>query len=731
LDYFWLQNNAYSEIYGRKFLSLPFFFGTLTLPIPLTKDIFAELVLIKGKQVGATILTVESDLAEIAKMPWCAATIAVESHLAVIKRSRVHLNQLRLYVRAFVVMTHDQMTRLKDMLTPEALAAAASKSKKRTKKRARVVAAGGSKSKRGKNVTTKTPQHNTRTPAGKVHNTRQHKKRAHLAAAGASKSKRGKNATTKTPQHKKRTPAGKVHNTRQHKKRERLAAAETRKERMALSRITAKQKQLKSTFPLREGPPDGGYNNKVMLGNHECPRKPQEKLKYQCPLCLGVMLAAHFMYKVKPFNKFRCRDCQLLLRYGLPDEKPQGQKKVKQFTAVTRVSLQLDLENEHSIAKARRNARVPTKTGTAVLIMERNSGNIRQGWLAKDSVADGRHWKHAITFTGEPMKKDKDVMVLPHHGKYAGVNVSLAPTSPDLRTHQRSKGFCEVKLGFNQKQTQCLSEKKTFLDTIGPQAPVLKDELNILHKDDLQTLVAPKWMTGTIITRYLRLVVRSLQEAEQDVYVMTPRFWKDLTAGSRRTKGGGFVCHYAKVRRWLIQAKIPLRSKTAFVINVDGNHWATLVVTQRHLRYYKFEWYDSYHSDGAHYINVFVKVYDKLLKEARKEYKKHKITRYGDYMHDKPLLMPNELTTYKVPKQPKEDWYNCGAFMCANVYCVFHDLDPEKTFVPADMERRFRKHMMFSVLQQKLQNLLSYPDDRRLLARLPAPGVQAPFSQQV
>ena len=130
LDYFWLQNNSYSEIYGRKFLSLPFFFGTLTLPIPLSKDIFAELVLIKGKQVGATILTVKSDLAEIAKMPWCAATIAVESHLAAIKRSRVHLNQLRLYVRAFVVMTHDQMTRLKDMLTPEALAAAASKSKR-------------------------------------------------------------------------------------------------------------------------------------------------------------------------------------------------------------------------------------------------------------------------------------------------------------------------------------------------------------------------------------------------------------------------------------------------------------------------------------------------------------------------------------------------------------------------------------------------------------------------
>ena len=69
-----------------------------------------------------------------------------------------------------------------------------------------------------------------------------------------------------------------------------------------------------------------------------------------------------------------------------------------------------------------------------------------------------------------------------------------------------------------------LKRKKTFLDTIGPQAPVLKDELDILHKDDLLTLVAPKWMTGTIITRYLRLVVRSLQEAEQDACVMTPRF---------------------------------------------------------------------------------------------------------------------------------------------------------------------------------------------------------------
>ena len=714
LDYFWLQNNSYSEIYGRKFLSLPFFFGTLTLPIPLTKDIFAELVLIKGKQVGATILTVKSDLAEIAKMPWCAATIAVESHLAAIKRSRVHLNQLRLYVRAFVVMTHDQMTRLKDMLTPEAFAAAASKpkrdmnrKKKRTKKRV--------------------PLESDTTV--KVHNTRQHKQRARLAAAGASKSKRGKNVTTKTPQHKKRTPAATVYNTRQQKKRARLAAAETRKERMALSLI--KQKQLKITVSLCEGPPDGGYNNKVMLGNHKCPRKPQEKLKYQCPLCLGVMLAAHFMYKDKPFNKFRCRDCQRLLRYGLPDEKPQGQKKVKQFTAVHSIAQQFDLDNEHSIAKARRNARVPTKAGTAVLIMERNSGNLRQGWLAKDSVADGRHWKHAITFTGAPMKKDKDVMVLPHHGKHAGVNVSLAPTSPDLRTHQRSKGLCEVQLGFNQKQKQCLSEKKTFLDTIGPQAPVLKDELDILHKDDLLTLVPPKWMTGTIITRYLRLVVRSLQEAEQDVYVMTPRFWKDLTAGSRRTKGGGFVCHYARVRQWLIQAKIPLRSKTAFVINVNGNHWATVVVTQRHLRFYRFEWYDSYHSDGAHYINVFVKVYDKLLKEARKEYKKYSITRYGDSIHDNPLLIPNETKTYKVPKQPDEDTYNCGAFMCANVYCVFHDLDTETTFVPADMERRFRKHMMFSVLQQKLQNLLSYPDDRRLLARLPAPGVKAPFSQQV
>lgn len=172
----------------------------------------------------------------------------------------------------------------------------------------------------------------------------------------------------------------------------------------------------------------------------------------------------------------------------------------------------------------------------------------------------------------------------------------------------------------------------------------------------------------------------------------------------------------------MLQAKIALRSTTVYVINVHGNHWAFVTATQKFMKHWDLWWLDSYHwkyeNPGELYVDVFERMYKKLLKDARPEYHKYSLTRNGDALPERPVITTNARKTLEVPKQA--DDFNCGVFMCANVYCVLHGLDPS-TFTAADMDYKFRKHMMLSVLKQKLQPLISYPDPKKLVQMPPAP----------
>ena len=149
-----------------------------------------------------------------------------------------------------------------------------------------------------------------------------------------------------------------------------------------------------------------------------------------------------------------------------------------------------------------------------------------------------------------------------------------------------------------------------------------------------------------------------------------------------------------------------------YIINVDGNHWAMIAVTNRSFRVYGPEWYDSYRKEGTKYLNCLTKMYNKLLPDARNEYAKYGLERHGNPIHHQPFVFP-EIRVRDPPRQT--DHYNCGVFMCANLfYCVMLGL-PTDTFRSEDMDVRFRNHMKLSILQNKLQNLITYPPDKYLI----------------
>ena len=52
--------------------------------------------------------------------------------------------------------------------------------------------------------------------------------------------------------------------------------------------------------------------------------------------------------------------------------------------------------------------------------------------------------------------------------------------------------------------------------------------------------------------------------------------------------------------------------------------------------------------------------------------------------------------------------YDCGVFVCAQVYCLCHGL-PINTFRQSDMTH-FRAHMTESILKGKLHNMINYPE---------------------
>jgi len=55
----------------------------------------------------------------------------------------------------------------------------------------------------------------------------------------------------------------------------------------------------------------------------------------------------------------------------------------------------------------------------------------------------------------------------------------------------------------------------------------------------------------------------------------------------------------------------------------------------------------------------------------------------------------------------QKNGYDCGVFLCAYAYCVCHDL-PIETFTQRHMSF-FRRHILLSVSQGSLHDLLTYP----------------------
>ena len=340
-------------------------------------------------------------------------------------------------------------------------------------------------------------------------------------------------------------------------------------QRLALVRKVRKQKKMKMTIQLGDPPPDGGFIDYHVNLNTEFTSK-NEKLKFECPLCLCHMMAAHFVYKRRPTKKFRCPDCQSILVYGHPDEKPKGQKRIRQFIFVEDPRHTYDAGIDRKYRHALRNISVPKVMGTAVYTVSMKRGrrqHVRNGWLAKDSVQRGRYWNHVITFTGRPMQRAKDVLRLPQPGNLPGLVLNLDPVRPDLRTFQREKQMVTVSLGLNQAEKQYMKEKHAFLKTVQKSGTVFKTELDILYKDDLFTLVPPTWLNATIIQRYLRVVVESLQPSGHDVYIMPARFWNVLTKAKAGKRSRGFPCNYCKVKVSICFQNLTIQSEIELLIS--------------------------------------------------------------------------------------------------------------------------------------------------------------------
>ena len=120
--------------------------------------------------------------------------------------------------------------------------------------------------------------------------------------------------------------------------------------------------------------------------------------------------------------------------------------------------------------------------------------------------------------------------------------------------------------------------------------------------------------------------------------------------------------------------------------------------------HYTMTFYDSKHDDGDEYLGVLKTIYQRLLKHTPSVYNKHRVE-HGVSLNARMSICP---AFPKPPKQASDDDNNCGAFMCAHAHCVLQML-PTGSFTPVHMDRLFRKHMCYSILQQKLQNVIECP----------------------
>ena len=185
------------------------------------------------------------------------------------------------------------------------------------------------------------------------------------------------------------------------------------------------------------------------------------------------------------------------------------------------------------------------------------------GWLYADVTADPQRAsrpKYYVTYTGKPHQSNRDFDIYPDAAKRPGWKVhSPSQDEDDLGTYQRKNKIAKVARTISKELKRCVEEKLALLEQAEGGDIGMKTARHVINVSDILTLRPKKWLTGTIINAYLRILSKSIQKTQPDTLILPTDFWAFLTKRNmnKRTRPDRrLACNYARVKDWLIQARV-------------------------------------------------------------------------------------------------------------------------------------------------------------------------------